>query len=258
MTKITALFQTAKTVLLSLAAFSLVALPASIGPASAGSEKPFGVVELFTSQGCASCPPADSFFNDLVQKGDVIALAYHVDYWDYLGWKDTLAKPENTERQYAYMRSFGDRSIYTPQLVVNGRADFKGGDRKSIESSLTSFSSNGEGMVVNLSVSETKDSIIIKVGPTDQPEAEAYLVLVYFEPPRAIDIERGENEGRKAIYLNAVNGVRVAGVWHGKVMEFELPKSEFESKGGCAALLQGKTEDGKLGPILGATLVRHP
>jgi len=251
--KMTALLRFAKAALLALATclgFSASAL--------ADADKPAGVVELFTSQGCNSCPPADSFFNELVQKGDVIALAYHVDYWDYLGWKDTLAKPEHTERQYAYMRSFGDRSIYTPQLVVNGREDFKGGDRKSVEQGLDGLNRKGEGMVVNLTVSETKDSIIIKVGPTAQPAAEANLMLVYFEPPKAIDIDKGENIGRKAIYLNAVTGVRAAGVWHGKAAEFELPKSEFESKGGCAALLQSETEDGKLGPILGATLIRHP
>jgi hypothetical protein len=250
---ITALLKLAKMALLALASLAVFA-----APASADAEKPLGVVELFTSQGCNSCPPADNFFNELVQKGDVIALAYHVDYWDYLGWKDTLARPENTERQYAYMRSFGERSIYTPQLIVNGREDFKGGDRKSVEQGLSSFNSNGEGMLINLTVSESKDSIIIKVGSTDQPAAEAHLLLVYFEPPKAIDIDKGENVGRKAIYLNAVTGVRAAGVWHGKAAEFELPKSEFESKGGCAALLQGATEDGKLGPILGATLIRHP
>lgn len=251
--KMASLFKPAKAALVALATCMMLS-----APAMAGTDKPAGVVELFTSQGCNSCPPADSFFNELVQKGDVIALAYHVDYWDYLGWKDTLAKPEHTERQYAYMRSFGDRSIYTPQLVVNGREDFMGGDRKSVEEGLNSLSSKGEGMEVNLTVSETKDSIIIKVGATTQPAAEANLMLVYFEPPKAIDIEKGENVGRKAIYLNAVTGIRAAGVWHGKTAEFELPKSEFESKGGCAALLQAETDDGKLGPILGATLVRHP
>ncbi|MCO5064324.1 MAG: DUF1223 domain-containing protein [Rhizobiaceae bacterium] len=251
--KITQTSRTVRTALLAVIAWTALALPAS-----ANDEKPLGVVELFTSQGCNSCPPADSFFNEMVQKGEVIALAYHVDYWDYLGWKDTLAKPENTERQYAYMRSFGDRSIYTPQLIVNGRGDFKGGDRKSVEDGLALFDKQGEGMVVNLTVSETKDSIIIKAGSTTQPAAEANLMLVYFEPPRAIDIDRGENVGRKAIYLNAVTGVRAAGVWHGKATEFELPKSEFDSKGGCAALLQGATEDGKLGPIVGAVLIRHP
>ncbi|MBX3596502.1 MAG: DUF1223 domain-containing protein [Rhizobiaceae bacterium] len=236
-------------------AFGLCIAAAS---ASAETAKPLGVVELFTSQGCNSCPPADTYFNELVQQGDVIALAYHVDYWDYLGWKDTLAKPENTERQYAYMRSFGDRSIYTPQLIVNGREDYQGADRKSVEKGLDTLDTSGQGMVVDLAVSETKDSIIIKVGPTAQPPAEANLMLVYFEPPRAIDIDKGENIGRKAIYLNAVTGVRAAGVWHGKAAEFELPKSEFQSKGGCAALLQSVTADGKLGPILGATIVRRP
>ena len=83
-------------------------------------KKPAGVVELFTSQGCSSCPPADAILEDLAKKGDVVALAYHVDYWDYLGWQDTLASPDNTARQYEYAKAFGVRSVYTPQAVING------------------------------------------------------------------------------------------------------------------------------------------
>ena len=83
-------------------------------------KKPAGVVELFTSQGCSSCPPADAILEDLVKKGEVVALAYHVDYWDYLGWQDTLATPDNTARQYDYAKAFGVRSVYTPQAVING------------------------------------------------------------------------------------------------------------------------------------------
>ena len=96
------------------------------GPAAAGeAKKPAGVVELFTSQGCSSCPPADAILGDLAKKGDVIALAYHVDYWDYLGWQDTLATPDNTARQYEYAKAFGVRSVYAAsgdqrQTHVNG------------------------------------------------------------------------------------------------------------------------------------------
>ena len=89
-------------------------------------KKPAGVVELFTSQGCSSCPPADEIFGELARKGDVIALAYHVDYWDYLGWQDTLATQDNTARQYDYAKTFGARSVYTPQAVINGRTHVNG------------------------------------------------------------------------------------------------------------------------------------
>ncbi|TGV73872.1 DUF1223 domain-containing protein, partial [Mesorhizobium sp. M00.F.Ca.ET.158.01.1.1] len=108
-----------------LAAFAL-AFPAFAGAGHAGEteraqadkpqlEKPLGVVELFTSQGCSSCPPADAFFAELAVQEDLVALSYHVDYWDYLGWRDTLSHKENTERQNDYMRAFGSRSVYTPQ-----------------------------------------------------------------------------------------------------------------------------------------------
>src|SRR5262245_27148421 len=104
-----------------LAAFALFAASLAMitGTGSAESRKPLGVLELFTSQGCNSCPPADALLAEMAAKGDVVALAYHVDYWDYLGWRDTLARPENTQRQRDYGRAFGIRSVYTPQAVIN-------------------------------------------------------------------------------------------------------------------------------------------
>ncbi|TIO36397.1 MAG: DUF1223 domain-containing protein, partial [Mesorhizobium sp.] len=112
-------------VALVLTALSRVASAAELEKVATGkpqTEKPLGVVELFTSQGCSSCPPADEFFAELAAKENVVALAYHVNYWDYLGWQDTLSNKENTERQYDYMRAFGSRSVYTPQAVINGRS----------------------------------------------------------------------------------------------------------------------------------------
>ncbi|MCX7303033.1 MAG: DUF1223 domain-containing protein [Hyphomicrobiales bacterium] len=97
--------------------------------------KPKGVVELFTSQGCNSCPPADKVLAELAEKGEVVALGYHVDYWDYLGWKDTLATPENTERQHLYGKAFQERSVYTPQAVINGRLHVNGARREAVRAS---------------------------------------------------------------------------------------------------------------------------
>ena len=223
----------------------------------AGDAKPLGVVELFTSQGCNSCPPADAFFNELAAQDGVIALAYHVDYWDYLGWRDTLARPQNTERQYAYMKALGGRDVYTPQVIVNGREPLKGSDRQRIRQDLAAQASRGDGMAVELSATENGDSITIRVGPGASAK-EANLVLVFYAPPQSIAIDRGENNGRTATYLNAVKDIRVAGVWHGKPAEYELPKSEFNGKGGCVALLQSLAGDGGPGPILGAAIIRRP
>lgn len=232
----------------------------SVGPtmsATAG-DKPLGVVELFTSQGCNSCPPADAFFNELVQKGQVIALAYHIDYWDYLGWRDTLARPENTERQNAYMKALGSRAVYTPQVIVNGRTHVNGANRAGIEDDLAEQAREGEGMVVTINVTEREDSIVIRAEATKEPRAEANLVLIFFAAPQSIAISRGDNSGKTVTYLNAVTDVRTAGVWHGKVAEYELPKSEFAGKGGSVALLQATSRDGGPGAILGAALVQKP
>src|SRR3712207_5775782 len=102
----------------------------------AGEAGPRAVVELFTSQGCSSCPPADSFVAELSRREDVVALTLPVDYWDYLGWKDTLGRREHTERQYAYAEARGDGKVFTPQIVVNGRHSFVGGDREAVEAAI--------------------------------------------------------------------------------------------------------------------------
>lgn len=159
-----------------------VALAMSLlgGIAAAQDVQPLGVVELFTSQGCNSCPPADAFFNELVEQGKVVALAYHVDYWDYLGWQDTLARPENTERQYGYMKALGSRAVYTPQVVVNGRTHVNGTNRAGIADDLAEQARDGQGLVVPVKVTEREDSYLIRAEATKEPAAEANLVLVYF------------------------------------------------------------------------------
>lgn len=242
----------------TIAAAALTLLAALPAMSHAEDRKPLGVVELFTSQGCNSCPPADAFFSKLVEKGDVIALAYHVDYWDYLGWRDTMARPENTERQYAYMKALGSRAVYTPQVIVNGRSHVNGTNAAGIEDDLAEKAQQGEGMLVGIDVAEREDSIVIRVDATSQPAAEANLVLVFYDGPSSIAISRGENSGRTATFVNAVSDFRTAGMWHGKSTEFELPKSEFAEKGGCIALLQSSTEAGGPGPILGAAIIRRP
>jgi hypothetical protein len=247
---------------LRLAAFAL-ALSALAGPALAGqaekrSDKPLGVVELFTSQGCNSCPPADVFFAELAAKNDVVALAYHVDYWDYLGWKDTLSRKENTERQYEYMRAFGGRSVYTPQAVINGRTHVNGANRAAVADELAGMERAGQGMRVGIRISRTGDGVMIDTGDAPSGPAEAHVVIVYFDSPRTIKIGKGENGGRKLTYWNAVSDIQTTGMWHGKAQRYELPMSEIAKKGGCAVLLQSVGKDGLPGPILGAALIRKP
>ncbi len=238
-------------------AASALALTALGGLAIGGElQKPFGVVELFTSQGCNSCPEADRLLGELAQKGDVVALAYHVSYWDYLGWKDTLASKDNTSRQYDYMRSFGGRSVYTPQAIINGRTHVSGSDRRAVEGALGTMATSGDGMKVGIKVTHSGDSVVIEPEPGETAPTEAHVKVVYYDAPQQIEIQRGENKGTTVTYWNAVRSVHTAGMWHGEKARYELPKSEIARKGGgCAVLLQSVGRDGLPGPIVGAALV---
>ena len=185
----------------------------------------------------------------------MVALAYHVTYWDYLGWRDTMGSKENTERQYSYMRTLGAGSVYTPQIVVNGQVHVNGANRAAIDDTIDE---TPDGLPIGIKVKSSGDTIVIETEAAKRPIEKAHVVLVYFEPPRQIDIGRGENNGRKMTYWNAVTGSQTAGMWHGKAERYELPASEISRKGGCAVLLQAVAKDGGPGPILGAAIVRKP
>ncbi|WSH27162.1 thioredoxin family protein [Rhizobium beringeri] len=224
------------------------------GPLQAEDGTPKGVVELFTAQGCSSCPPADAAFRKLVNQGDVIALAYHVDYWNYLGWADTLSSKENTERQYGYARTMGRSNVYTPQAIVNGRGHLAGADLNGINSKIDTFSSEGNGLTVPISAAMRGDELEIKIGAG---QGKANVVMVYFDKEKTIDVEKGENSGQKISYLHSVTNVETVGMWDGKATSLTLPASVLQRPQleGCAILLQSATADGDPAAILGATVV---
>lgn len=240
-----------------LLALALVALSATtINARAQEGERAQMVVELFTSQGCSSCPPADAVLGELAQRDDVVALAYHITYWDYLGWRDTLGSADNTQRQYDYGKSFGIRSVYTPQAVINGRVHVNGADRSSVVGKLRGLADAGEGLAVDLTVTRVGDSYMIDAGKGSAPHTKAHLVLVYFDTKKPVVIERGENTGATVTYWNAVSAIQAAGMWHGKAQRFELPASEITKKAGCAVLLQSVDQSGLPGAILGAAVIR--
>lgn len=231
------------------------------GPALAGgSGAVVGVVEMFTSQGCSSCPAADRILLDLAGDRQLIALGYHVDYWDFRGWKDTLARREFTERQSGYARAFDSLSVYTPQAVINGRRHVKGSDRSAIREAISELNRAGNGLAVDVRLTEAGNNIVIEAGSGDAGGREAHLVLVFFDEATEVTIARGENRGRSITYANVVTGMRTAGVWHGETVRFELPRSEVvrQGSGGCAVLLQVVNDDEVPGEILGAALLRTP
>lgn len=218
---------------------------------------PSGVIELFTSEGCSSCPPADAIFADLARSGDVVALAYHVDYWDYLGWKDTLATAENTSRQRNYAKVLKS-SVYTPQAVVNGRVHVVGSRRELLEAALSSMAGTDEGLTIPIAVTAKDTRVVIDVGAAPvaaRASAEANVVLVYFAPETRVAVREGENDGKTISYVNAVTDFQTIGMWSGTAKRFELPQSAVAGSGGWAVLLQAARPHGP-GPILGAAIVQ--
>jgi hypothetical protein len=209
-------------------------------------KRPLAVVELFTSQGCNSCPPADEVLADLARAGNVVALGYHVDYWDYLGWRDTLGHPDNTARQREYGRAFSTRSVYTPQAIINGRDHVNGAKRAKVAEMIAAMNRRNEGMLVDVSVSYLGDSLVVETGASPVPVGEAQIVLVYFKDVTTVTIGHGKNEGHSIEYWNAVSGFHTAGVWHGNEARIELPLSEIAKKadGGGAVLIQQMAKGG--------------
>lgn len=235
-------------------AFAAV-LPATFAVHAQESKPLIGVVELFTSQGCSSCPPADATLKTFIERDDVLALAYHVDYWDYLGWKDTLASPDNTARQYAYRKTFAARTVYTPQAVVNGQEHLNGGNRAGIEAHLVNYAGSGDGLIVPITLSTKGDRIHVAVGEGAVSDSkEAKLVLIYYKDKTTVDITRGENRGREMSYANTVTDTQVLGMWDGEPLEMDMPIDQLDAKNadGCAVMLQTVTKTGSPGRIIGA------
>ncbi|MBB5573978.1 MULTISPECIES: DUF1223 domain-containing protein [Rhizobium] len=213
-----------------------------------------GVVELFTSQGCASCPPADAAFQKLIRQGDVVALAYHVDYWNYLGWNDTMASKDNTARQYAYARTLGRSGVYTPQAIINGRDHLNGADLNAINFKLDDFQRQGKGLTVPVSAAMKGDELEIKIGAG---QGKANVVVAYFDREQQVAPKAGENNGQEITYLHAVSDVETVGMWDGKAMNVVLPANVLDKAGrrGLAVLLQSSTPSGDPAAIIGATVL---
>lgn len=224
------------------------------------SAEPVAVVELFTSQGCSSCPPADAVLGRLAADPDIVALTFAVDYWDYLGWKDGFAKPEFTKRQKGYALSRGEHGVYTPQAIVNGREDVVGSDETGIRDTVTRLDAAGQGLDVDVEARIVGDRVVVTV-PAGQVAAnvQASLWIAGYRLPETVEIDRGENKGRQVVYTNVVERWQVLGMWSGEPMEVELPLGDIaqDRTAGLAVILQSK-KDGRPGPILGAAKVTLP
>ncbi len=213
--------------------------------------KPVSVIELFTSQGCSSCPPADRILQGLAQRPDIIALTFPVTYWDYLGWKDTLARPGNGSRQRGYAAAQGAGEVFTPEMVVNGLKSCVGSDLDAIESALRSTATLIHKDAVPLSAKREGNRLVIEAGAAPQGSSHArgeiWIATVRHAAP--VQIGRGENAGRVVTYTNVVRELVAAGDWQGAPASYAVPAAALPKDGDMLVVfLQAE----RLGPIVAA------
>lgn len=237
---------------------ALLMLLVSLG-AGVAAERPRAVLELFTSQGCSSCPPADRYLSDLADRPDVIALTYAVDYWDYLGWRDTLANPLHAKRQKAYAHMRGDRQIYTPQMIVNGVGHAIGSDRGAVERVIGQTVVHPGVLSVPVTIATRGDTITVtlpqQANAVINPDYPATVTLLGVSSRQPVEIARGENRGQTVTYRNVVRSHAVLGEWTGSAQTFTISRRERVA-GECerlVVLIQAGTAR-RPGAIVGAAI----
>jgi hypothetical protein len=217
-------------------------------PALAGERAAPVVVELFTSQGCNSCPPADAYLGELSKRQDVLALSLHVDYWDYIGWRDPFAQHQFTERQREYSHALAQRYVYTPQIVVNGKLQGVGSDKGDIDQLITrALKDNSPRPVIEVG----NGTVSIERGPSEP----AIVWLVTFDAQHRTSVARGENAGKRLANYNVVREWRELGRYQGEKVTLPMTFDAATMGGrGCAILVQQRTNNGP-GPIIAAQVV---
>ena len=199
---------------MKILAAALGALAVLSGAARA--EERLDVVELYQSQGCSSCPPTNANVIALADRPDVLALSFAVTYWDYLGWKDTFAKPAFTQRQRDYAGVLGSGS-YTPEVVVNGRADLVGANRAELERAIR----RNARPPFEPAITTSARTVTIAAAQTT---AAGDVWLVWYDPRTVeVPIRRGENSGRTLPHRNVVHDIRRIGAWSGQAATFNVP-----------------------------------
>jgi len=238
-----------------LAAAPLIAgfLIAACSFARAG--EPHAFLELFTSQGCSSCPDADKLLGELARDPSLVVMSVPIDYWDYLGWKDTLASAAHSARQRAYARVRGDREVYTPQIVVNGSMHALGSDRAAIEHVIAQTDRNAAVMSQPVLLSVTGGILTVQVGQATKEHVAGEVWLCPLEQAVRVAIGRGENSGRTITYHNVARRWLKLGDWTGAGATFSVPTADILTNGidAAAVMVQEGTSE-KPGIILGAAL----
>jgi hypothetical protein len=228
----------------------------SVTFAVARAGEPRALLELFTSQGCSSCPAADRLMGQLAKDPALVALSVPVDYWDYLGWRDTLANPAHSARQRAYARARGDGQVYTPQIVVNGALDALGSDQTAVEQAIAETTKESSVMSVPITLSVSGSALSVKVPSAETSEqAAAEVWLCPLARTVAVAIARGENRGRTLTYHNVVRNWVKLGDWKGAQSTWDVPLPQIKAAGidAAAVVLQEGTHE-RPGIVLGAAL----
>jgi hypothetical protein len=235
----------------------ILTLLAALGPAvpvRATEGQPVVVVELFTSQGCSSCPPADKYLGEIAARPDVLALSWHVDYWNYIGWTDPFASKQATQRQRDYSHHLNMRYVYTPQMVINGVSEGVGSEPKTIDPLIKAAAQNGLPRQ-HLAVARELDrklSIHVDAGSTGEP---ATVWLVGFDREHATQVARGENEGQTLREYQIVRTCEAIATWTGEALDITVDAGQVGGDGGVAVLLQLGAGTGR---IIGAALLKPP
>jgi hypothetical protein len=233
-------------------ALAAIAIAVAAGTSGFAAE-PRAVVELFTSQGCSSCPPADKLLGEFANDPSLIVLSDPIDYWDYLGWKDTLAMPGHSARQRAYAHMRGDRDVYTPQVVVSGSMDALGSDRAAIEHTIAQTEEKPAVMSLPVLLSLGGGNLNVNVLAKGAEHAGGEVWLCPLARAVTVEIGRGENHGRTITYHNVVRRWLKLGEWTGTDAVWSVPMSEIRGNDidAAAVMVQEGTRE-KPGIILGA------
>lgn len=197
------------------------------------------VVELYTSQGCSSCPPADALLAELAEEPGVIPLALHVDYWDYIGWSDDFANPGFTKRQKSYARAAGERMIYTPQMIVGGVERVVGHEPEAVAAAIARVAHSPSP--VRLNVVRVGKQVLIRAEANPPLDAPAMVQLVGYRPGATVEIEHGENQGLSVEYRNIVTSWERLGDWSG-LAPLEIAATAGEGPGVVIVQRQGPAE----------------
>ena len=200
---------------------------ASMTPLPASAGEPRAVIELFTSQGCSSCPAADKVLGELSRDPTLVTLSLPVDYWDYLGWKDTLALHGHSDRERAYADTRGDREVYTPQVVVNGIVHVLGSDKAAIEQAIEQTRQSAAPLMLPVTIAVTDGKVSVNVPAANGEHGSAEVWLCPIISNAQVAIERGENRGHTLAYTNVVRRWVKLGDWNGKAETFSLPMAEL-------------------------------